>query len=313
MKLVHQQQSNREHPRPIYLLCVFRDEHMLLDYFIEYYRSLGVTHFIMIDNLSEDGGPEYLKSLQNINLRLYRAEDSYRDAAYGTRWVNQLLEEFCTGQYCMVVDVDELFFLDSRKYLTLHDLVDRMELSQSNAVPVTLLDMYPERTNDSYQNGTSFLDHSPFFDDLNETYYQERGEVYRTFAFKVGGIRQRIFGATVCITKFPFFKYDFHPLEMAPGYHFFQENGEVLFQSDEISLYADPGVLLHFKFIKPRFHEFVEKRVIRNEDWEDSAEYRLYQERLDAGEKALEFFERKFSKKLNNPASLDKFMTSSDK
>ncbi len=98
LKLVHRQQNEFEAVRPIYLICVFRDEYLLLQYFINYYISLGVTHFIMIDNLSEDEGPGYLKSLENINLWLYQTGDSYKDAAYGTTWINQLLQVHCKGQ-----------------------------------------------------------------------------------------------------------------------------------------------------------------------------------------------------------------------
>ncbi len=308
LKLVHQQQSDREVLRQIYLLCVFRDENLLLEYFIQYYRALGVTHFIMIDNLSEDEGPEYLKRLENINLRLYRTEDSYRDAAYGTGWVNQILEQYCVDQYCFTVDVDELFLFDSRKYQNLHDLIDDMESSGKNVVPVTLLDMYPERTNDSYQRGAEFLSHSPFFDDLNETYYEEREMIYEAFTFKVGGVRKRVLDTTVCIHKFPLFKYDFYPVGMAPGYHVFQVDGNILFQSEKIRLQVEPSVLLHFKFIKPRFQEFVAQRIKRNEDWDDSVEYRAYGKALGTEKSELELYDEKFSRRLRSVGSLNKFL-----
>jgi hypothetical protein len=310
LKLVHQQHCISGIRNPVYLLCVFRDEHLLLEYFVDYYRSLGVTHIIMIDNLSEDRGPEYLKSLKNINLLLYRTEDSYRDAAFGTAWINQLLQEHCINQYCFTVDVDELFVFDSRRYRDLHDLVDEMESSGSNAVPATLLDMYPRKVNDNYQQGTAFLTHSPFFDDLNETYYEVWHELYETSVFRVGGVRKRKFGVTACMQKFPLFKYDFSPLGVAPGYHVFQHNGEVLFQSDKIKLHRDPGVLLHFKFIKPQLAEFVEQRINRNEDWDDSAEYRAYREALGGKDNVLEFFDEKFSRKFENIESLGKFLRS---
>jgi hypothetical protein len=262
----------------------------------------------MIDNLSEDEGPEYLKSLNNINLRLYRTEESYRDAAYGTKWINQLLEQSCINQYCFTVDVDELFVFDSRKYQTLNDLIDDMEDSDRNAVPVTLLDMYPKKLNDNYFRGAEFLSHSPFFDDLNEAYYEDRGEVYESFNFWVGGVRKRVLGVEACITKFPLFKYNFYPLAMAPGYHFFQEDGEVLFQSEEINLHSEPGVLLHFKFIKPQFQQFVEQRISNNQDWENSAEYRSYFKALQT-KNTLEFYDERFSRRLRSMGSLNKFLT----
>jgi hypothetical protein len=312
LKLVHQQQSIARNRNPVYLLCVFRDEHLLLEHFVDYYRSLGVTHFIMIDNLSEDRGPEYLRNLKNLDLLLYRAEESYRDAAFGTAWINQLLQEHCINQYCFTVDVDELFLFDSRKFPTLHTLIADMESSGSNAVPATLLDMYPEKTHDNYRQGSPFLSHSPFFDDLNETWYEVWHQLYDTFIFRVGGVRKRKFGVTACMQKFPFFKYDFSPLGVAPGYHVFQQDGEVLFQSDKIRLHRCPGVLLHFKFIKPQLAEFVEQRINRNEDWEDSAEYRAYREVMGSNGDAMEFLDEKISKRFESIESLEKFLRHPD-
>ena len=306
MKLAYQQQSGPKPTRPIYLLCVFRDEYLLLEYFVNYYRSLGVTHFIMVDNLSEDEGPEFLQSLRNINLWLYRTEDSYRDADYGTKWVNKLLEKHCRDQYCFTVDVDELFVLDSSRYESLRSLVDEMEASGSNVVPVTLLDMYPKETNDSYQKGSDFLSHSPFFDDFNATYYEERGSIYGKYSHKVGGVRKRVLDTTVCIHKLPFFKYDFYPLGVAPGYHFFQAEGKVLRQSEKISLYQYPSVLLHFKFIKPDFKCFVEQRVRNNEDWDNSIEYKSYLDKMGQN-KTLQFHNDTYTRELTENEDLKNF------
>jgi hypothetical protein len=183
-----------------------------------------------------------------------------------------------------------------------------MESSGSNVVPASLLDMYPEKVNDNYQKGAAFLSHSPYFDDLNETHYEVWHELYETFVFRVGGVRRRKFGVTACMQKFPLFKYDFSPIGVAPGYHVFQHNGEVLFQSDKIKLHRAPGVLLHFKFIKPQLIEFVDQRIDRNEDWDDSAEYRAYREALGSKDNMLEFFDEKFSKRLEDIEDLRMFL-----
>ena len=116
-------------------------------------------------------------------------------------------------------------------------------------------------------------------------------------------------GIEACITKFPLFKYDFYPLMMAPGYHFFQRDGDVVFQSEEISLLHQPGVLLHFKFIKPQFQEFVEQRIARNEDWKDSVEYRAYREFLIVKDSVLELYDGKFSQSFRDIESLNKFLS----
>jgi len=320
LKLIHQQQSDREHLPPIYLLCVFRDENLLLEYFVEYYRSLGVTHFIMIDNMSEDEGPDYLRGLKNINMLLYQNNRSYEKAAMGTDWVNCLLKKHCVGQYCFTVDADELFVFDSEKYASLNELIHEMQVTDANAVPVTLLDMYPKKTNDHYQKGDSFLAHSAFFDDLNETYYEERGAAYESFVFMLGGVRQRVLGTNACINKFPFFKYDFYPMGVAPGYHFFQLDGNVQLQSHKINLFQQAGVLLHFKFLKPHLGKFFQARVEENlceevasdessraaRSWaNENEQYAL----VFAHEGSVNFYDHQYSRLLNEISDLSNFFS----
>jgi hypothetical protein len=306
MKLIHQQVTPSHVSRKIYLLCVFRDERLLLNYFIDYYRALGVTNFIMIDNSSADGGPEYLKTIPDTNIQIYRSEDSYREARYGAQWVNSVMRELCRDQYCLVVDADELFIFDRRRYRSLSELINSMEANGANAVPANLVDMYPREVNNSYVRGANFLSHSPYFDDLNSDYYKDWGPIYSRFAHKVGGVRKRVFNATVCVHKFPLFKYNFFPIGVASGCHFFQENEKVLRSSDRIKLYDPPAVLLHFKFIKPDFRRFVERRISNNQDWDDSFEYRKYRDALDATG-ALRMFDRKYSRKLESIEDLRSF------
>jgi hypothetical protein len=307
LKLIHREESGPEPLCPIYLLCVFRDERLLLEYFVSYYQSLGVTHFIFVDNLSQDGGPEYLQNLNNVNLLLYSTKESYREANYGTKWINQLLETHCTGQFCFTVDVDELFLLDTRKFASLNQLAQSMIASNSNVIPATLLDMYPSETNDDYVAGGDFLQHSRYFDEFNSDYYEEWGTIYDSFSHKVGGVRKRVLGTTVCIHKLPFIRFDFQPLGVATGYHFFQEKGKVIMQSEKIRLFDTPAILLHFKFIKPKFKEFIGKRIANNQDWNDSAEYRSYEKALGR-EPVLKFIDPRYSRKLNSIRDLGSFI-----
>lgn len=305
LKLIYESNTICTQPT-IFLLCVFRDENLLLEYFIEYYKSLGVSHFIMINNLSVDGGVEYLKQLKNINLKLYQATESYRDAAYGTTWINELLEKHCVNQYCFVVDADELFYFDRNKFNNLQQLVSNMEYQNCNVAPVTLLDMYPNKTNDDYEKGGIFLDHSPFFDQYNTTYYKNVSTLYTSFVHKIGGVRERVFNKVVCITKFPFFKYNFPTIGLAPGYHFFQDSGVILKDSGKIQLLKEPSVLLHFKFIKPHLGNFFKRRVQLNEDWDNSSEYKSYASMIKSSS-CITLYDENYSRKMENPEDLMRF------
>jgi len=321
LELVHRQQSGHKRSRAVYLVCVFRDERLLLEYFIKYYLSLGVTHFIMLDNLSKDGGPEYLTSLDNINLWLYSTDDNYRNAALGTDWVNDLMREHCIGQYCFTVDADELFVFDHERYSSLNQLIEDMEFNQANAVPATLLDMYPKSTNDNdYQRGEDFLQHSSYFDGLNDEFYEDRGSIYEHFQHKVGGVRRRVFGVTVCIHKFPLIKYDFYPLGVAVGYHFFQRDGIVLRQSAQIRLHSQPCVLMHFKFIKPDLVEFYKDRANDNREYPTvkassvraisswASENESYLQLFGQGT-GTRFYDPEFSESLNEWRDLSRFFS----
>ena len=108
----------------------------------------------------------------------------------------------------------------------------------------------------------------------------------------------------------PFFKYDFYPLAPSSGYHFFQENGKVLLDTDLIRLHRDPGVLLHFKFIKPQIQSFIEQRVERNEDWNDSSEYRAYLETIGNDRIDIQFYDNHYSRRLTSMQILDAFFSS---
>lgn len=291
---------------PIFLLCVFRDESLLMERFIKYYRMLGVTHFVMIDNLSIDGGPNYLRLLKDVNIILYRADGSFKDAMFGVEWINICMKRHCAGQYCFAVDMDELFVFDTQKYRSLHDLIREMESMGANCVGATLLDMYPKKLNNNYQQGKSLIQHSPYFDDWNASFYGTKSILYDTFSWKVGGLRARIMGASPIVHKFPFVKYNFDPLGFNTGYHFFQYRGKVAVKANVIKVLKTPAVLLHFKYVKHDLLQVFKQRILNNQDWNNSSEYKLYVNALEK-EKIVSFYDSRYSKKLSQINDLSKF------
>jgi hypothetical protein len=308
MELIYQRTSRREVRREVFLFCVFRDEYLLLEYFIAYYRKFGVTHFVMIDNLSSDAGADYLRTIPDINIRIYRSEDSYREADYGVQWINGVMKDLARDQYCLVADADELLVFDTRIYDSLDALIDSMESIGANVLPANLVDMYPRETDELYVRGADFLSHSTYFDEFNSDYYENRSTIYGGFSHKVGGVRKRVLDSTVCIHKFPFFRYDFFPADVAPGCHLFKENGQVLRVADKIRLHPSFAVLQHFKFIKPNFRQFVERRITNKQDWNDCSEYQKYLEALDVSG-TLRLFDPRYSRRLESIEDLDSFFT----
>lgn len=291
----------------IILICVVRDEFLLLDYFIKHYIEIGITHFIFVDNDSTDGTLDYLVAREDIECMVYHTADSYAKNEYGISWVNEILNNYCKNMWCLVVDVDEL--LMPRGGMSLGDIRDDMEKNDSNVMVTCLIDFYPKRFDEfKYVRGNNFLDHSNYYERLIKkdtlVYIAEDNSLVIK-----GGLRQRTLGSEqepVCLTKKSFFKFDwFGTHSLAVGMHwilpkdFISENYstwkeyEGWFTANKnIRFHAGLLVVAHFKFIKSNIFDYFKERVRKNQDWDNSIEYRKYSER-----KTDTFYDEVFSVK----------------
>jgi hypothetical protein len=244
----------------IILTAVIKDEILLLDYFLRYYSSIGITHFIFIDNNSSDGSKEYLASAP-YNILLLSTNDSYKENDYGVEWVRQVLDRFCKDKWCVAVDADELINV---KHLNL--LTDMLEKEGANICKFYLLDMYAKNSEKIYEKGAPFLSHSNYYDkesSINNGWFN--------------GVRKRTMNVGAFLRKFSLFKYTFYDhCSISSGYHHinFIDKDYTLIKYSKTT-----QILLHFKFIKPNLHKFFEERVKNNQDWNNSIEYKRYCEK----------------------------------
>ena len=110
--------------------------------FLRYYRKLGVQHFLMVDNGSDDGSRDYLAKQEDVSLWVTTA--SYREARYGADWLNWLLFRHARGHWILALDVDEFFiypFCDTRPIRALTDWLDTYDV---RSFPALVVDMYPK-------------------------------------------------------------------------------------------------------------------------------------------------------------------------
>ena len=68
------------------VLCVVRNEVRMLPQFLEYYRSIGVEHFLFVDNDSTDGTTKLLEDEADVSL--WKTSQNYSDAHYGVDCLN---------------------------------------------------------------------------------------------------------------------------------------------------------------------------------------------------------------------------------
>jgi len=270
----------------VILISVIRNERLLLPYFINYYLNLGVTHFIFIDNDSNDSTFEYLENLKDINILLFKTNQSYSENDFGMTWVRKILDIYCINKYCLIVDIDELIVFKNN--YNLEQMINKMKKTNSNVVFSCMIDFYPKNININYKSGCSFENYSPFYDIYKDNNYgftngSRKIKIKKIFCKKKikigttlnGGMRKRVYNVTACLGKRSLIKYDFKEFELSVGCHWIIPKSD---KSNEknIKYYNDFSIIKHFKFIKPSLKSFFEERVERNQDWNNSEEYKNY-------------------------------------
>ena len=137
-----QDRTGKIRPDDVLLFCTFRNEDQRLPYFVQYYRDLGIDHFLMVDNDSDDGGRDFVADQPDVSL--WQTKAAYGAARHGIDWLTYLQGKYAHDHWALTVDVDEFFvypFCDSRPIRALADWLDASEVRSFGAL---LLDMYPK-------------------------------------------------------------------------------------------------------------------------------------------------------------------------
>ena len=127
-------------PNGIRAFVCLRNEMMRLPHFLDYYRRLGVSHFLVVDNDSTDGSQAYLEAQTDVSL--WTTGASYRDARFGLDWMNWLLGRYGHGVWCLLVDVDELLVYANHDRQDLPALTQWLDARGQRAFGALMLDMY---------------------------------------------------------------------------------------------------------------------------------------------------------------------------
>lgn len=262
----------------ILLFCTFRNEDVRLPYFLNYYRELGINHFILVDNNSDDDGATYVA--QQPDVSLWTTKAGYGDARYGVDWLTYLQGKYAHGHWALTVDVDEFFvypFCDTRPIRALADWLDASEVRSFGAM---LLDMYPKGpvSGAVYTRGQDPLTVANWFDAGN--YIMKRNKLLRNLWIQ-GGPRARMFFANKpkqapALNKIPFVKWR-KPYAYVSSTHMMLPRGLNLVY-DQQGGEKTSGILLHAKFLNT-FSERAPQEVARAEHYGNAQEYKSYADR----------------------------------
>jgi len=171
------------------------NEALRFPHFLDHYRGLGVRHFIVIDNNSNDGTSALLAGQADISV--IATEKPYRD--YKSVWRQLLCDRYLSDRWVIFPDVDELLVYPGWPDLSIGDLTHYLDTGGYRGLFTPMVDMYPDGPlkDLSYQPDQSFLDCCPWFDSDGYRYNPlkgSHGKRYRTPARHVfGGTRERLF------------------------------------------------------------------------------------------------------------------------
>jgi hypothetical protein len=262
-------------PQDILLAATLRNERSRLPYFLRYYRDLGVNHFLIVDNDSNDGSLEYLASQPDVSL--WSSQASYKRARFGVDWVNWLLKRYAHGHWALVVDPDEFFvypFCDTRPLRALTDWLDASNIKSFSAM---LLDMYPKGPVGAvpYHEGQDPFEIAQYFDSGNYTI--KRNARFGNLWIQ-GGPRARAFFADVperapALNKVPLVKWHSEYAYASSTHTVLPRGLNQVY--DEWGGEKASGILLHAKFLDT-FATKADEEMIRGQHYANSHEYRAY-------------------------------------
>ena len=262
-------------PNDVLLFCTLRNENIRLEYFLKYYRSIGVDHFFFVDNDSDDGSVQYLAGQKDASV--WSTPASYKSARFGADWLNYLQMKYAHDHWILVVDVDEFFiypFCDTRP---LHALTDWLDATDVRSFGAMLLDMYPKGPIETYNytSGDNPLEIANWFDSGNYTYKKNKllGNLWIQ-----GGPRARAFFPDTpidapALNKIPLIKWR-RDYTFDSSTHTVLPRGLNLVYEQSGGEKAS-GMLLHTKFLNT-FADKAAQEVQRNQHYAGSREYSAY-------------------------------------
>ena len=263
----------------ILMFCTLRNEKVRLPYFLNYYREMGVNHFLFVDNDSTDGSLDYLAEQADVSVWHTRA--SYKRSRFGVDWLNWLQLKYAHGHWALVLDPDEFLvypFCDTRPLRALTDWLDASSIKSFSAM---LLDMYPKGRLDEkpYQSGQNPLEIANWFDSGN--YTMSRNKRFGNLWIQ-GGPRARMFFGdkpekAPALNKIPLVKWDRRYTYVSSTHMLLPRGLNQVY--DEWGGEKASGVLLHTKFLDT-FTAKAAEELSRGQHYAASVEYKAYAESM---------------------------------
>ena len=252
---------------PVLVVAVARNERLLMPHFLQHYRQLGVRHFVLVDNLSDDGTRAYLQAQPDVLL--YSADTEYRHSHYGVAWQQAVLGAHALGKWVVLADIDEFLVYPGCEHLSLADWLAQRDAEGAEAVSTLMVDMYP--AGDLAQ--ADFSRDAPFevarhFDAQPLLPWRLGSGCFSNSSTWLSGLRHRLIpdSAPNFYTAQKVAVLRYQPwVRLSEGLHYVSNR----------RLAAAPACFAHFKY-HAGFREKVLQEVARGQHFNGAEEYRKY-------------------------------------
>jgi Glycosyl transferase family 2 len=259
-------------------VCV-RNEARRLPGFLAHHRQLGVKHFLIVDNASDDATAQILVDAPDLSV--WRTTASYKASRFGMDWLTWLMLRYGNGHWCLTLDADEILvypYCETRPLAALIDWLDRQGRTSFGALTV---DMYPQGpvSQDSPDPAVDPIAHLRWFDGGN---YQVQVQPKMQNLWIQGGVRARVFFAeeprkAPTLNKTPLVRWHWRYAYVNSTHALLPPHLNKVYATDEGELTS--GVLLHTKFL-PEIVERSQEEKQRGEHFGDGVQYAAYYNRL---------------------------------
>jgi Glycosyl transferase family 2 len=268
-------------PSDILLFATLRNEATRLPHFLEHYRRLGVGHFLIVDNASDDGTAALLGGQPDISL--WQTPTSYRAARFGMDWLGWLLARHGHGHWCLTVDADEILVYphcDDRPLPVLTAWLDAQGIQAMSAI---MLDLFPQGpvANTAFSAETDPVQALGWFDP--EGYDWTRQPRFDSISIR-GGPRRRAFFAdqpdmAPHLHKTPLVRWHWRHAHLSSTHLLLPRH---LNRGHDARLGRPTGALLHTKFLPEVVPKSAEEKL-RREHFTHADRYDPYYNALIAG------------------------------
>ncbi|MFO6465080.1 glycosyltransferase family 2 protein [Jannaschia sp. KMU-145] len=262
-------------PGAILAFATMRNERLRLPHWIAHHRALGVDHFLVVDNGSDDGSDDWLAAQPDVSL--WSTGHGYKASRFGIDWLTVLLARYGHGHWCLTLDADELFVFAHHDRRDLRALTDWLDDRGRRVMGALMLDLYPRGPLGAARHGPDDdpLVTLPYFDAGN---YVVTRQARLQNLWVQGGPRARAFFATEprrapTLSKIPLVRWNRRYAYVSSTHSALPRALNLGFDFDRAD--TPRGALLHTKFLSNILSKSAEEKA-RREHFENSDLYEGY-------------------------------------